>query len=73
MAQHLGHLLKHNTMDNPSKKKADAKRVSKQPHEQAYQKRRVSKKSSSADEGRSDSDMNMRSRPDSGSERSRGR
>ncbi|MHA4846698.1 hypothetical protein ACX0G7_21205 [Flavitalea antarctica] len=27
-------------MDNPNKKKADAKRVSQQPHEQAYQKRK---------------------------------
>ena len=26
--------------DNPNKKKADAKRVSQQPHEQAYQERR---------------------------------
>jgi hypothetical protein len=27
-------------MDNPNKKKADGKRVSQQPHEQAYQKRK---------------------------------
>ena len=27
-------------MDNPKKKKADGKRVSQQPHEQAYQKRK---------------------------------
>jgi hypothetical protein len=26
--------------DNPNKKKADSKRISKQPHEQAYQKER---------------------------------
>jgi hypothetical protein len=26
--------------DNPNKKKADAKRISQQPHEQAYQKRK---------------------------------
>jgi hypothetical protein len=26
--------------DNPNKKRADAKRVSQQPHEQAYQKRK---------------------------------
>jgi hypothetical protein len=26
--------------DNPNKKKADGKRISKQPHEQAYQKRK---------------------------------
>lgn len=32
-------------MDNPDKKKADGKRISKQSHEQAYQKRRVAKKS----------------------------
>jgi hypothetical protein len=30
--------------DDPKKKKADAKRVSKQPHEQAYQKRKAAKK-----------------------------
>jgi hypothetical protein len=30
--------------DNPNKKKADAKRVSQQPHEQAYQKRKAAKK-----------------------------
>jgi hypothetical protein len=33
-------LTKINHMDNPNKKKADAKRVSQQPHEQAYQKRK---------------------------------
>lgn len=27
-------------MDNPKKKKADGKRVSQQPHEQAYQRRK---------------------------------
>lgn len=27
-------------MDNPNKKKADAERVSQQPHEQAYQRRK---------------------------------
>jgi hypothetical protein len=31
--------------DNPNKKKADAKRVSQQPHEQAYQKRKASNSS----------------------------
>jgi hypothetical protein len=30
-------------MDNPKKKKADGKRVSRQPHEQAYQKRKAAK------------------------------
>jgi hypothetical protein len=30
--------------DDPKKKKADRKRVSKQPHEQAYQKRKAKKK-----------------------------
>jgi hypothetical protein len=64
-------LKKCNAMDNPRKKKADGKRVSRQTHEEEYQKRRVSKKNSSNEEGRSDS--NMRSRPDSGAERSRGR
>jgi len=29
--------------DNPKKKKADGKRVSRQPHEQAYQKRKAAK------------------------------
>lgn len=29
--------------DNPRKKKADGKRVSQQPHEQAYQKRKAAK------------------------------
>jgi hypothetical protein len=28
-------------MDNPKKKKADGKRISQQPHEQAYQKKKV--------------------------------
>jgi hypothetical protein len=32
-------------MDNPKKKKADGKRVSQQPHEQAYQKRKAAKSS----------------------------
>jgi hypothetical protein len=27
-------------MDNPKKKKADGKRISQQPHEQAYQRRK---------------------------------
>jgi hypothetical protein len=31
---------KTNVMDNPNKKKADGKRISQQPHEQAYQKRK---------------------------------
>jgi len=30
--------------DNPNKKKADGKRVSQQPHEQAYQKKKAAKK-----------------------------
>jgi hypothetical protein len=29
--------------DNPNKKKADGKRISQQPHEQAYQKRKAKK------------------------------
>jgi hypothetical protein len=29
--------------DNPNKKKADGKRISQQPHEQAYQKRKTAK------------------------------
>jgi hypothetical protein len=35
-------------MDNPKKKKADGKRVSQQPHEQAYQKRKASKSTKSS-------------------------
>ncbi|MGN6436933.1 MAG: hypothetical protein ACTHMM_10390 [Agriterribacter sp.] len=31
-------------MDNPNKKKADGKRISRQPHEQAYQKRKAAGK-----------------------------
>jgi hypothetical protein len=35
-------------MDNPKKKKADGKRISLQPHEQAYQrKKKAAKKSAS--------------------------
>jgi hypothetical protein len=33
-------------MDNPNKKKADGKRVSKQPHEQAYQRKKKAAKKS---------------------------
>ena len=41
MAYHLKQLTKLKSMaDNPNKKGADAKRVSQQPHEQAYQKRK---------------------------------
>ncbi len=29
--------------DNPKKKKADGKRISQQPHEQAYQKKKAAK------------------------------
>ncbi len=39
-------------MDNPNKKKADGKRISQQPHEQAYQKR---KKAASKKTGKSKS------------------
>jgi len=31
-------------MDNPNKKKADGKRVSQQPHEQAYQRKKKATK-----------------------------
>lgn len=34
--------------DNPTKKGADAKRVSQQPHEQAYQKRKAAGKTGAA-------------------------
>jgi hypothetical protein len=56
-------------MDNPRKKKADGKRVSRQTHEDDYQKKKTIKKSSTTDEDRS----NMRSRPGPGAERSSGR
>lgn len=35
-------------MDNPNKKKADGKRISQQPHEQAYQKRKAAGKAGAA-------------------------
>ena len=35
-------------MDNPNKKKEDAQRVSKQPHEVAYQKRKAAGKTGTA-------------------------
>lgn len=39
-------------MDNPNKKKADSKRVSQQPHEQAYQrKKKATKKTGSNKNG----------------------
>jgi hypothetical protein len=34
-------------MDNPNKKKADGKRVSQQPHEQAYQRKKKAAKKTS--------------------------
>ena len=34
--------------DNPNKKKADGKRISQQPHEQAYQKRKAAGKTGTA-------------------------
>ena len=41
MVYHLPAFLKCYTMaDDPNKKGADAKRISQQPHEQAYQKRK---------------------------------
>lgn len=39
-------------MDNPRKKKEDGKRVSKQTHEQSYQKKKNAKKDSSSNEDR---------------------
>ena len=50
MAQHLGRFLKTYVMDNPRKKKEDAKRVSKQTHEQGYQKKKTAKKDSNNDD-----------------------
>lgn len=52
MAQHLELFLKTYVMDNPRKKKEDAKRVSKQTHEQGYQKRKTAKKDSSNNDDR---------------------
>jgi hypothetical protein len=44
MARPLERLKKNLEMaDDPNKKGADAKRISKQPHEQAYQKRKAAK------------------------------
>jgi hypothetical protein len=37
---------KYHMADDPKKKKADSKRVSQQPHEQAYQKRKSKSKTS---------------------------
>ena len=34
--------------DNPTKKKADAKRISQQPHEQAYQRKKANSKTEKA-------------------------
>jgi hypothetical protein len=34
--------------DNPNKKKADSKRISQQPHEQAYQRRKKTAKKKTA-------------------------
>lgn len=51
-------------MDNPRKKKEDAKRVSKQTHEQSYQKKKTAKKDNSSNEDR------MRLKDGSGPERS---
>ena len=59
-------------MDNPRKKKEDAKRVSKQTHEQGYQKKKTAKKDSSNNEDRMREDR-MRMGPGSGAERSGGR
>jgi hypothetical protein len=56
-------------MDNPRKKKEDGKRVSRQTHEQDYQKKKTAKKSSTTNEGRS----SMRSGPGSEAQRSAGR
>lgn len=59
-------------MDNPRKKKEDAKRVSKQTHEQGYQKKKTAKKDSSNNEDRMREDR-MRMGPGSGAEQSGGR
>ena len=40
-------------MDNPKKKSADSKRISRQPHEQAYQKRKAAKKTVSKKKSKS--------------------
>jgi hypothetical protein len=38
--------------DNPKKKKADGKRISQQPHEQAYQRRKATKKKAAKKKGK---------------------
>lgn len=38
--------------DNPNKKKADGKRISQQPHEQAYQRTKAAKKSTKSQTAR---------------------
>ncbi len=48
----MGRFLKTYVMDNPRKKKEDGKRVSKQTHEQSYQKKKNAKKDSSSNEDR---------------------
>jgi hypothetical protein len=45
-------LNNYNMADNPNKKKADGKRVSQQPHEQAYQKRKAAAKKNSGSKGK---------------------
>lgn len=63
----MGRFLKTYVMDNPRKKKEDGKRVSKQTHEQSYQKKKTAKKDSSNNEDR------MRMTTGSGPERSSSR
>ena len=54
--------------DNPNKKGADAKRISQQPHEQAYQRR---KRKEEAEGGRTASDNGRSSTGRGSSERKR--
>lgn len=55
--------------DNPNKKKADGKRISQQPHEQAYQKRKGAKEGSDSN---SDSKQKTSAKRGSGKSERRG-
>ncbi len=46
-------MMKTIIMDNPNKKKEDAKRISKQPHEQAYQKKKTAAKKTNGSRAKS--------------------
>ena len=52
--------------DNPNKKGADAKRISQQPHEQAYQKRKRKAEGGGAEKTSSSRNSSSRSGSDTG-------